>query len=147
MPYTLNKTNGTILTDILDGTIDKTTTDLTLIGKNTENYGEFFNENFIKLLENFSSDDPPRSPLKGQLWFDSSNSALKIYNGNAFVAFAKPIVSSTQPATFAGDFWFNNETRQLFFNDGNGLRLAGPLYTEQQGVSGFEIATVKDINY
>ena len=47
MPYTLNKTNGTILTDILDGNIDKTTTDLTLIGKNTENYGEFFNENFI----------------------------------------------------------------------------------------------------
>jgi len=145
MPYTLNKTNGTILTDILDGTVDKITTDLNLIGKNTENYGELFNENFVKLLENFSNNEPPTSPLKGQLWFDSSDNTLKIYNGNEFIAFARPIVSSSQPSTTVGDFWFNNETRQLFFNDGNGLRLAGPLYTEQQGVSGFEIATVKDI--
>lgn len=146
MPYTLNKTNGTILTDILDNSIDRTTTDLALIGKNTPNYGEYFNENFIKLLENFASDEAPRSPIQGQLWFDTSDNSLKIYDGNDFKEFARPIISSTEPATSVGDFWFNSETRQLYFNDGAGLRLAGPIYTNQQGISGFEIATVKDIN-
>ena len=33
MAYTVNKTDGTILATVADGTID-TTTDLTLIGKN-----------------------------------------------------------------------------------------------------------------
>jgi len=47
MPYTLNKTDGTILTDLLDNSVDRTTTDLALVGKNTANYGELFNENFI----------------------------------------------------------------------------------------------------
>jgi len=146
MPYTLNKTDGTILTDLLDNSVDRTTTDLALVGKNTANYGELFNENFIKLLENFASDQEPRSPLKGQLWFDTSEDTLKIYTGNTFIEFAKPIVSSSEPnTTSAGDFWFNSNTRQLFFNDGNGLRLAGPIYTAQQGISGFEIATVADI--
>lgn len=145
MPYTLNKTDGTILTDLLDNSVDRTTTDLALVGKNTANYGELFNENFIKLLENFASEEEPRSPLKGQLWFDTSEDTLKIYTGNTFIEFARPIVSSTEPTTSAGDFWFNSNTRQLFFNDGNGLRLAGPIYTAQQGVSGFEIATVADI--
>jgi hypothetical protein len=146
MPYTLNKTDGTILTDLLDNSIDNITTDITLVGKNTANYGELFNENFIKLLENFANSEPPRSPIKGQLWFDTSDNSLKIYDGNEFKEFSKPIVSSTEPTTELGDFWFNNQTRQLYFNDGNGLRLAGPIYTEQQGVSGFEIATIKDLN-
>ena len=57
MPYTINKTNGTILTDLLDNSVDNITTDLSLVGKNTANYGELFNENFIKLLENFANDE------------------------------------------------------------------------------------------
>ena len=52
MAYTVNKTTGTVLTTISDGTID-TTTNLTLIGKNYAGYGEFLNENLVKLLENF----------------------------------------------------------------------------------------------
>ena len=55
MSYKLNKTDGTILTDLVDGTVDSTSSDLTLIGRNYSGFGEFLNENFIKLLENFSS--------------------------------------------------------------------------------------------
>lgn len=146
MPYTLNKSNGTVLTDILDNSVDRITTDLALIGKNTANYGELFNENFIKLLENFANDEPPRSPITGQFWFDTSDNSLKLYDGNKFTEFAKPIISSTQPInSSAGDFWFDTQRRQLYFNDGNGLRLAGPIYTAQQGVSGFEIVTIQDV--
>ena len=56
MAYTINKSDGTVLTTIIDGTVD-TTTDLSLIGKKYSGYGEAQNENFVKLLENFSSQD------------------------------------------------------------------------------------------
>ena len=49
MSYKLNKTDGTILTDLVDGTVDNTSSDLTLIGRNYSGFGEFLNENFIKL--------------------------------------------------------------------------------------------------
>jgi tRNA A37 methylthiotransferase MiaB len=68
MSYILNKTDGSKITEIIDGVIDQTTTDLTLIGKNFSSYGEFLNENFIHLLENFSSTAQPNKPITGQLW-------------------------------------------------------------------------------
>ena len=55
MSYTLLHTDGSILTQIVDGTIDQTATDLTLIGKNSVAYGTFINENFLYLLENFAN--------------------------------------------------------------------------------------------
>ena len=79
MSYKLNKTDGTILTDLVDGTVDNTSSDLTLIGRNYSGFGEFLNENFIKLLENFSSADEPSNPIRGQLWYDTSENKLKIY--------------------------------------------------------------------
>ena len=55
MAYKLNKTDGTLLVDLIDGTIDVNSISLTLVGRNYTGYGEAFNENFIKLLENFSN--------------------------------------------------------------------------------------------
>jgi hypothetical protein len=145
MAYTINKTDGTVLTDLLDNSIDKITTDLVLVGKNTANYGEFFNENFVKLLENFASNEEPRAPLRGQLWYDTSENKLKFYNGLQFKEFNKPVISATEPVLAPGDLWIDNNRRQLYFGDGIGNRLAGPIYTSQQGLSGFEIVTVKDM--
>ena len=59
MAYKLNKTNGSLLVDLIDGTIDINSTSLTLVGRNYTGYGEAFNENFIKLLENFSNSNSP----------------------------------------------------------------------------------------
>ena len=53
MAYKLNKTDGTLLVDLIDGTIDTNSTSLTLVGRNYSGYGEAFNENFISLLESF----------------------------------------------------------------------------------------------
>ena len=55
MSYIINKTDGSVLTEVVDGTIDQTTTDITLVGKNSTSYGELFNENFVKILENFAT--------------------------------------------------------------------------------------------
>ena len=80
MAYTITTTAGTTLASIADGTVNSTATSLTLIGKNYAGYGIFLNENYVKLLENFNSSTEPSAPLKGQLWFDSTNQLLKVYN-------------------------------------------------------------------
>ena len=46
MSYTINRFDRSILTTVIDGTIDRTT-DLKLVGKNYINYGEVQNENFL----------------------------------------------------------------------------------------------------
>ena len=90
MAYIINKTNGDPLVTVDDGTADVTTTTLALIGRNFPGYGEYINENFVKLLENFSRNTQPNTAqsLKGQLWYDTSVSpgVLKVYNGTAYVA-------------------------------------------------------------
>ena len=63
MSYNLLKTDGSTLTQVVDGTIDQSHTDLTLIGKDASNYGSYINENFIYLLENFAG---VAEPSKGQ---------------------------------------------------------------------------------
>ena len=45
MAYIINKTNGTQIAVVEDGTIDQTT-DPKLVGKNYAGYGEIQNENF-----------------------------------------------------------------------------------------------------
>lgn len=145
MPYTIIKTDGTILADLLDNSVDKISTDLTLVGKSTNNYGLEFNQNFIKLLENFASTSAPKYPIKGQIWYDTSEEKIRIFNGSVFKEPNRPQVSSTEPTLSPGDIWIDSLRRQLYFNDGQGTRLAGPTYTAQQGVSGNEIVSLTDI--
>ena len=147
MSYQLNKTNGTVLVDLIDGKIDTTSTNLTLVGRGYRGYGEVFNENFIKLLENFSNTAAPSNPLTGQLWWDSANNQLKIYTGVEWKSTGEPFIQSTQPIGLAaGDFWFNNSDDQLYFFDGGGdPLLIGPSFTKNQGKTGFFVETIKSI--
>jgi len=67
MAYKLNKTDGSLLVELVDGRLDISSADIALIGKNYQGFGESINENFIKMLENFSNSTAPVKPLKGQL--------------------------------------------------------------------------------
>jgi len=144
MSYRLNKTNGDLLVDLVDGQIDVTSTDLTLVGRNYKGFGEYINENFIGLLENFASTSAPGNPITGQLWFDTSELRLKLYDGTTFKAAGGPIVSAQQPNMVAGDLWIDNENNQLWMFDGTDLVLVGPEYTAGQRKTGFETQTVID---
>ena len=148
MTYIINKTDGSVLTELSDSAINQISTDLTLIGKNTSNYGEVFNENLVKLLENFASTSQPTYPITGQLWFDKGDNRLKVYTGTEFRTSGGPIVSSdanTPLSLIQGDLWINNLTNQLWFYDGSETILAGPLYTAEQGISGHEVVNLIDV--
>jgi hypothetical protein len=86
MSYTVNKTNGDILVIVEDGTADLNSTSLAIVGRNFAGYGELFNENFVHVLENFAHTVPPRSPMIGQLWYDTATKLLKVYNGTDFIS-------------------------------------------------------------
>ena len=147
MSYIINKTDGTVLTEVVDGTIDQVATDITLIGKNSSTYGEFLNENFVKLLENFANTSAPNNPIAGQLWFDTTENRLKVYDGNGFRVSGGTIVAGNVPSGLVqGDLWIDSVRKQLFFYDGTQLTLAGPPYTTTQGLTGFTIESILDTN-
>jgi hypothetical protein len=144
MAYTVNKQSGAVLTTIADGTID-TTTDLTLIGKNYSGYGELLNENFVKLLENFSNTTQPSNPISGQLWWDTTNGLLKAYTGSAFKVIGGSTSSASQPTSAAaGDMWFDSSNQQLYVYNGTNWVLVGPSFTSVTGESGAIVSTIAD---
>lgn len=145
MAYQINKTDGSIISTVADGQVDTLSTDITLIGKNYSGFGEALNENFIKLLENFSSTQAPAFPLRGQVWFDTAENKLKVYNGFDFIPVSSATISSSQPVTLSiGDLWWNDVTAQLYFFDGNDAVLLAPAYSRTQGRSGLEVSSILD---
>ena len=82
MPYTIDYSDsGKSPIVVNDGTVD-TSTSLSLIGKNYTNFGEVLNENQLHLLENFASGSAPSNPTEGQLWYDTTNNRLMLYDGS-----------------------------------------------------------------
>lgn len=143
MSYTITKSDGTILTELVDGTTDQVHSSLTLVAKSASAYGTALNQNFVYLLENFANSVQPRTPIVGQLWFDTTQNRLKVYDGINFKVSGGTIVSASAPSGInAGDIWIDSNSGQLRFNDGTSTKLAGPVYTVTQGLSGFVIDSV-----
>jgi len=84
MPYTIDYSQSSKTAIVVnDGTID-TSTSIGLIGKNYTRFGETLNENMLHLLENFANTNAPTNPTEGQLWYDTANSQLKIYDNGVW---------------------------------------------------------------
>ena len=142
MAYEINNTRGTALTTITDGTVDNTTS-LQLFGKSYSGFGEGLNENLVKLLENSANSAAPSAPLEGELWFDTSTSQIKVYDGSSFKPTGGAKVQTTQPTSpSAGDLWQDSTNNQLYFYTGSAWLLVGPQYTTGQTLSGWKIETV-----
>jgi hypothetical protein len=133
MSYTLTKTNGTVITTVQDAAIDQTT-DLIFVGKNYSGYGEIQNENFLKLLENFSNTTPPAKPILGQIWYNPTINTLSVCyaetNGVTaakFKTLATSNISSTEPTeSVIGDLWYDSTSGQLKVWSGSEFILIGP---------------------
>jgi len=151
MAYTIKNSDGSTLLILADGKVDEKNTSISLIGKNVPNYGEYFNNNLIGLLENFSSVDEPRSPVVGQLWFDLSQGRLKVYTvDQLFKPVIGALISDQLPAELGtGDFWWDNINKQLkFFPNGptGDEEIIGPVNSVKYGKTGWIAETVTDIN-
>lgn len=145
MAYTINRTNGTILATVADGTIDTTSCSVTLVGKNYAGYGEFLDENYVHILENSANTTPPGVPMTGQLWWDSGNSLLKVYNGTTFKTISAATASATAPTSnVQGDLWYDTNNAQLKVYTGTQFILVGPASSSGQGTSGAIVDTVQD---
>jgi hypothetical protein len=126
MSYTINLTNGAIFATIPDGTIN-TSSSMVLVGKNYAGYGEFLDENFVHLLENSSNSTAPTAPLTGQLWWDSTNKLLKIYNATTWKVISGATSSTTAPTSVvAGDLWYDSTNSLLKVYTGTSWLTVGP---------------------
>ena len=147
MAYTLKLTNGKILLTLPDQQFDSITTSLTLIGKNVNAYGTDINQNYIRILENFSNTSAPRAPLVGQVWYDYAEQRLKVYTNNLeWKPIGGPTIASSQPLTLVpGDLWFDSTSQQLKFSNTNGeIITIGPASNAAVGKSGWLLEPFND---
>jgi hypothetical protein len=130
MPYIVTTTAGSALATVPDNTVNTTTTSLALVGKNYAGYGAFLNENYVKLLENFSNSTAPNAPLIGQLWYDSVNRLLKVYTGSDWKQMHTSAASSTAPNNpVTGDLWWDTTNLQFKVWGGSLWVVIGPAST------------------
>ena len=144
MAYTINLTDGTVFATVNDGTVN-TSSSVTLVGKNYAGYGEFLDENFIQMLENFAKTTAPAAPLTGQLWFNKTNNLLNVYNGTAFKTLSITTASASAPSSnVTGDLWYDTTNQQLNVYTGAAFLVVGPAYTSASGTAGAIPETVND---
>jgi microcystin-dependent protein len=163
MSYTLSQTDGTPLLILADGIVDVNKTSISLIGKNVSNFGDAQNENFLRMLENFSNTTEPKGELlKGQIWYNKSDRVLRpsFYDGSAWRPVAVLLYSNTTTDTlingtgkdFAanrqGDLWFDSVKKQLHIitDNTNGVTttLIGPELVDGFGTSRLQSVRMTD---
>jgi hypothetical protein len=141
MAYIINRFNGSQLVVLRDGTVD-TSTSVGLVGKNYTGYGEIQNENFLFLLENFSNPNPPATPLSGQLWYNSNESTINVYDGSSWLPVGSAKVATDQPTPSLGALWLKSSTKQLYVHNGDLWNLIGPEAVEGFGETKVSARTI-----
>ena len=115
MTYSVRRTNGQALVDVAPGTIDVSRS-ITLIGKNYAGYGALIAENFVHQLENYANSSPPNNPLRGQLFYDTTEGTLKVFTGDddttQFLRMNVPKLTSNVPTTEITDA----KERELYYH-------------------------------
>ena len=119
MAYTIVKSDGTVLTTIADGTINTSSTSIGLPGRNYAGYGQTLDTNQVHILENFAASTPPSNPIRGQLWFNTTNSTLYVCpadgttNAAAWLSLTSTASGGTTTfgnASISGNLTSNNAT-------------------------------------
>jgi hypothetical protein len=82
MTFNIRKSNGSLIAQVDPGTSNHTASSLIFFGKNFANYGTALNENMLHLMEHFADQSPPANPTIGQLWYDTINREMKVWESN-----------------------------------------------------------------
>lgn len=99
MPYSINKSDGTPLVTVQDNTVNTTASSLTLIGRNSVNFGQAIDQDFVYLLQNFAATTPPSNPLIGQLYYNTYSSSLTLFDGAQWRSVVSPFDGTSGTAT------------------------------------------------
>jgi len=146
MPYQINKFNKEPLLILQDGVLDNSTS-ISLVGKNFAGYGELQNENFLWLLENFANESAPPKPITGQLWYDTLNKRVQVYNGTSWNIVGNTVLSSVAPTEVApGDQWLDTKTDQLNIYNGLSWVTIGPEAVDGYGVTRLVSTTLRNLS-
>lgn len=147
MPYIVNFTDSEnkLPITVYDNT-SSTDTSLTFPGRNVSGYGQIVAENFLALLENFAKASSPVNPVEGQLWYDTNEGVLKIWDNTNWKAASNIQKSGVEPPTAEGrigELWVDTTNQQLHLFNGLGWILVGPEFS--QGLrSGPKVELVQD---
>lgn len=155
--YTLNFSDPSKTTYItVTGPVrNSTSTSLDLVGPGYVNYGPAIAQDFLKLLENFASPNPPVNPIEGQLWYDTSNPSrkiLRVNNGSTTSArwpSANGIYQQADDPSIGysqnvveGDIWVDTGSTQLKIRYGDVWTLVGPSVSTGDAKTGNESITL-----
>ena len=149
MPYIVRFTDNDNKTPItvFDNT-SSTDTSLTFPGRNVTGYGQIVAENFLALLENFASPNQPVNPVEGQLWYDSTNGILMLWDNTNWKAASNIQKSATEPSvetSKVGELWVDTTNQQLRIFTGTRWILVGPSESSIDGLRyGPAVETIAD---
>ena len=133
MPYIVNFTdreNKTPIT-VYDNTSNADTS-LDFPGRNVTGYGQIIAENFLALLENFASGAAPTNPVEGQLWYNSLEGILQIWDNTQWKAASNIQKSTSEPSVESarvGELWVDTTNQQLYVFSGSSWILVGPNFS------------------
>ncbi len=133
MPYIVNFTDkeNKLPITVYDNT-SSTDTSLVFPGRNVTGYGQTIAENFLALLENFAKDTAPVNPVEGQLWFDTADGVLKLWDSTTWKAASNIQKGPVEPPTASsaiGELWVDTTNQQLYVYSGSRWILVGPQFS------------------
>lgn len=133
MPYIVNFTDreNKVPITVFDNT-SSTDTSLAFPGRNVTGYGQIIAENFLALLENFAKATAPINPTEGQLWYDSEEGVLQIWDNVQWKAASNIQKSPVEPSVAQskiGELWVDTTNQQLYVFSGTRWILVGPNFS------------------
>ena len=132
MTYVINNYNGSPLVSIPDRTVNLTATSIKLPGRDYPRYGEPVVEDLVWMLQNFANTNPPLHPIDGQIWYNTTEKTLKVYDAttSSWLGTGQTAYGNAAPANPSnGQLWFDTGTKQLKSWDVSTWRLIGPIGT------------------
>lgn len=79
MSYSIRYSNPNKIIVVQDNALNSETS-ISFVGKDYTNYAPVIAESFLHLLENFANSTQPINPLPGQLWFNTRDNTLSVFN-------------------------------------------------------------------
>lgn len=127
---TYTETNNPLKPPVIveDGTLNKEVS-VQFVGQGYTGFAPIIANDLLHLLENFAAPIEPTNPVQGQLWYDTQNAVLKVWDGGWSPAGALRKAITPPSNGVVGDLWVNTTTSQLFVYSGSNWLLVGPQFS------------------